>query len=76
MVEQVFASGLEVTTYLVIGRPPFDPGIVHHTSLTPVVFAAANTPVGASGTAAGTADADGSDRGPAPTTFSATTVKV
>ena len=73
---QVFAPGYEVTVYFVIGRPPFDAGVVHHTKYEVLVLTVANTPVGAAGGAAGTTEAEGDDAKPGPALFSAITVNV
>ena len=73
---QVLPPGLAVTTYFVIGRPPPDAGAVHHTTYEVLVFTVANTPVGAPGGVAGTAEPEGDDAKPGPALFSAITVNV
>jgi hypothetical protein len=73
---QVLPPGLEVTTYLVIRRPPSDAGAVHHTTYEVLVFSVANTPVGAPGGVAGTTAVEGEDARPGPALFSAITVNV
>jgi hypothetical protein len=73
---QVLPPGLAVTTYFVIGRPPSDAGAVHHTTYEVLVFTVANTPVGAPGGVAGTAEPEGDDAKPGPALFSAITVNV
>lgn len=73
---QVFPSGLEVTVYLVIGRPPVSTGAVQETTETPSAFDVPMTAVGASGGPSGVTAADGSEAAPPPATLEAQTLKV
>jgi hypothetical protein len=74
-VVQVLPPGLAVTVYPRIGRPPVAIGAFHTTN-APLAPEVAVTLVGAPGTAAGVADAEGAEAAPLPAPFVAVTVKV
>jgi hypothetical protein len=71
----VMPPGDDVAVYPVIGLPPFDPGGVQDT-VAAALPAAAVTPVGAPGTAAGVTLFDGDEAGPGPMLLLAVTVNV
>ncbi len=59
-----------------MAAPPLDDGAVHDTTDWALAFDDAVTPVGALGTAAGTAGAEAAEAGPVPAELVAVTVKV
>jgi hypothetical protein len=66
---QALPSGLEVTVYFVIGRPPVSTGAIQETTETPSALDVAATLVGASGGPSGVTAADGSEAALPPMTL-------
>ena len=75
-VEQVKPPGIEVTVYSVMARPPVLIGADHDTVDLLSSFELATTRSGSDGTPVGVTAADADDAFPAPTQFTATTLKV